>query len=290
MATRATASINLQFGLLNVTGKLYTVASKPTATGKTTSAPKLTSCCPTCHETKGLATKTNRVQVCPEGHGPFPESDLLKAVGPAKALVVVTDAETLKEKKKEAADEEGVGLVCRLGAFPADEVLDALIPVETPWAFVPDIPSNIYQMMVDHIEADGRAGTEAGDTIMLGMVQLRAGTPSKLVSLRTRNGRLLLQEMTRPENVNTEIRVVEPVKVEDIEAEQFKVFLSLARKEFSTKDFTNEVGAKVTSFIQESLSDGNVLPMQPITAAAPEAAAPNVSDLLAAMIAEAKAS
>lgn len=284
MPKASAVGVTLQFGLMSVTGSLYATVGERAQDGGAKTV-RLTSCCPTCNEEDGAAVKTHTVHTCPKEHGPFPASDVLKATGSGKNLTIVTDAETATLARKEAAAETGPGLVCNLTPYPADEVLASTFPIGTPWVFEPATPGDAMHLLRSEIGEDMRVDTGDGEVVLLGEVQLRADAPAKFVSLRTRNGHLLVQEMARPENVHS-FAAPETKDVPEVVRTQFKQLLGLTGKEFDRDDYRSGAADRLAEFVANLSGGAKILPLSPV--AEEDAGVPDLSAQLEAMLAAAK--
>jgi hypothetical protein len=280
MPKASATGITLQFGLMSVTGALYATVGERAQDGGAKTV-RLTSCCPTCKDEDGVAVKTHTVHTCPKEHGPFPASDVLKATGSGKNLTIVTDAETATTARKEAAAETGPGLVCNLTPYPADEVLACTFPIGTPWVFEPTTAGQAMDLLRSEIGEDMRVG----DVVLLGEVQLRADAPAKFVSLRTRNGQLLVQEMARPENVHS-FTAPEVNDVPEAVRAQFTQLLSLTKQDFDHTEHRSAAADRVADFVSNLTGGAKILTLSPVSDE-PEPAL-DLSAQLEAMLAAAK--
>lgn len=278
MATRASASdVTLQVGLLSVTGSLYPLASTPPAGGV-----RLTSVCPTCND-DGAVSKTFTQHTCNAGHGPFEASEVLKATGSGKNLKVLASAEEVKEIRAEA--NQGPGKTCNLSAYPADLVAQATFPINTPYVFgTADEKNPAINLLRESVGADGGITTDEGNVVLLGEVQLRTDSPAKLVTLRVRDGYLLVQEVARPENMN---KFDEPSGKEVGESlrSQFSQLLAATVQDFDADDLKATSVEKFAAFVTERIGEG-VLALSPPTE--DEEAEQDLESALASMLAAAK--
>lgn len=278
MAPRASASdVTLQVGLLSVTGSLYPLASSPPAGGV-----RLTSVCPTCKDEGGIS-KTFTQHTCHAGHGPFEASEVLKATGSGKNLKVLATAEEVKEIRAES--NQGPGKTCSLSAYPADLVASATFPISTPYVFATaDNKNPAINLLRESISEDGSIDTEKGEVVLLGEVQLRTDAPAKLVTLRVREGQLLVQEIARPENMN-EFDQPATKSVGEGLREQFGQLLAATVQDFDAEDLKATSVQKFAAFVTERIGEG-VLALAPPTEE--EAAEQDLESALASMLAAAK--
>lgn len=279
MAQRASATdVTLQVGLLSVTGNLYAIAKTPDSTVR------LTNLCPTCHA-GGAQVKTHTVHTCPSKHI-HPAKEVLKATGPAKALKIVGAADEVKEAKAEAND--GPGRTINLTAYPAEDVEASTFPIGTPWVFAATDDKNLaLTLFRETITQDGRTATDSGDAVLLGEVQLRADSTPKLVSLRTRDGLLLVQEMARPENMNG-FDSPQKGEITSKQREMFSMALSASVEDFKAEDVKATSVERFAQFVTSRIGEGILALSAPVEDEA-EAEAKSLDEQLAAMLAAAKA-
>jgi non-homologous end joining protein Ku len=283
MPKASASSVTLQFGLMSVTGDLYNAVGERAQDDKPVKV-SLTSCCPTCHEEDAAAVKIGTAYVCDKGHGPFKRNEVLKATGTGKNLTIVADAETITDQRKAVAEETGPGRTCTLVAYPAEDVLASTFPVATPLVFEPSDPSQTFELFRLAGE-DGRISTEVGDVVLIGEVQLRSDAPAKLVTLRTRQGLLLLQELARPEDVR-DFDAPATVDVAEAWSTQFVQVLTLTRETWDASSHRSVVKDRVAELIASLTGeDAKILPLSPVGEDKEDV---DVSAQLAAMIAAAK--
>lgn len=183
------------FDMFEMKGSLYPL--KKSGAGK---EEKFNYACPECAKTDVASPMESRL-ICAHEDGRhdgmlFTSGEAMKGqIGPDKVFRLVGTAEEVKAAKASGLEAKVGSILC----LNADDTDASTYSGGTAYVFLPEKKTELFNILVDLLDSDGRMREEDGDRVLLMEINLRGN--QKLMKLVSWNGQLVLQELIRPEDL-----------------------------------------------------------------------------------------
>lgn len=186
--------LNLKFGVMEAVGDLY-LPLVPNAKKDE----KFRKVCPT-DALKGEAVPVEQRYVCSEhpDHGEFLPAECQSAKEISKGEFVLVDKDLIAEAK-EASELPAKTLI--LSAHDADSVEPYMVHVGSTYVFSVAGESQFYGILQSILDDAGYVQTDTGPKVLMGQMLVRS--EEKVFRLTKWNGQIVIQEVARPEDIDS---------------------------------------------------------------------------------------
>lgn len=250
--------VTLSFGLLSMTGSLFTPKRANAAKEES-----FKMACPLHPETPHGVKQRYVCEEAPDDEAFLP-SDCLKARDTSDGLVIVP-AEAVAAAKESDLPERTL----ELRAHPYEPA--STFASGSAYIFQPDVAHQFYATLMEMVDEQGMIVTESGPKMLVGLVAYRKGTES-FVRVERWGRQLVLRELIRPEDIS-QFEPIE-VSVETKLLDMARQLVDVQAEPFNPEVYKASVRERIAQIV-EAAQDGEL----DVTTLAP--AKPKVVDMTA---------
>lgn len=180
--------LSLQFGLLSMTGSVFSPKVANAATGE-----KFSMVCPL-HPADPHGVKQRYVCINDQDGNSFVPGDCLKGKETDDGMVIVS-ADAVKAVRTSDLPEKTLDL----RAHPY--TVASTFANGSAYIFQPDVPQAFYATLMELVDEQGVVTTESGPKMLVGLVSFRKGIET-FVRVERWDDQIVLRELIRPEDVD----------------------------------------------------------------------------------------
>lgn len=254
MASRASASIKVNLGLMSMEGGIHAPAKT-----EAKQATQFHNACRQCMEERpdDAPEPVQQRYTCSHEHGPFLPSDVVKYKENEDGVpVFVGTNEEVKDIKVDDDIEKGV---LDLNVHPISQVEAETFPGEKCWVFLPKSEKDkLYGILLDCMTDTGAVDTPTGDYALVGEIRVRDQV--YLVRLDREGSQLVVRQLLRPEDFKEfpELDVVP----NDKNNSMLRQLIEISAEDFDGDAYKDDVKERVKNFM-EARSSGVTLKTTP---------------------------